>query len=216
MGMEARKEPFTFECIELLPIPSTDVRQYMHGKQGVFVKPGYQLAPLTVLGPWVSVISFDKEYSKSLKPGEQVKREPYVHQFSTSNTWGEIFDERVNSKLNDLIGDGYSCGNMLRHISDCRVDPLESPSGDRRDLQCNCLHVEVLHNGWPYIFVVTTSEIQGGQEVIMSHSDQYWDEFKVISTKEDFSAKIVKKVKVDQRRLQSVLDGLNAEFPFVT
>jgi hypothetical protein len=31
--------------------------------------------------------------------------------------------------------------------------------------QENTAFVEVLHHGWPYIFVVTTADVSGGQEV---------------------------------------------------
>ena len=42
--------------------------------------------------------------------------------------------------------------------------------------------VEVLVNGWPHVFLLTTEEVQGGQEFLGDYGDTYWEKMEVQPT----------------------------------
>lgn len=74
-----------------------------------------------------------------------------------------------------LISDGMMEGNLLRTINDFRDDPIRQPHGSTRDRTKNCMFVEVHHHGWPYVFVVLTKELVGGDEVLIDYGQAYWE-----------------------------------------
>jgi hypothetical protein len=65
---------------------------------------------------------------------------------------------------------------MARLINDFRIDVEDfknvSPFGPKvrvvvfivASQQANCAFVEVLHHGWPYLFIITIDNIPGGHE----------------------------------------------------
>ena len=213
LEMEAKQEPFTFEALELKKIAADDVRKRKRGCDGVFVRAGYNLPARTCLGPYVTQVSFDTEYQEALDPGEGNVREPYLHEFGTSSDWGEMFDETNNKRLNDMVGDAYICGNILRNISDCRADPIQHPLGHDGDKKNNCLFVEVLHYGWPYVFVVTTEAVAGGQEILMDHSNAFWEHYVESMMHEDFHRQVARRLRGSVQKIKAAEEKLVAEYP---
>eukprot|EP00051_Salpingoeca_urceolata_P023123 m.388068 g.388068 ORF g.388068 m.388068 type:complete len:105 (-) comp20067_c0_seq12:34-348(-) len=86
-----------------------------------------------------------------------------MYTFEATDHW-QLHDSG-NEALNSLVGDAHSGGNLLRHINDFRHDPVNNPHGSTLDGEENVMFCEVTHKGWPYVFVVTTTHVTGGQEV---------------------------------------------------
>ena len=59
-------------------------------------------------------------------------------------------------------------------------DPLDSapdstsyPCPHPQDSRSNVMFVEVHHRGWPYVFVVATTQIPEGSELLLSYGEDY-------------------------------------------
>lgn len=115
--------------------------------------------------------------------------------------------------MNTMVGDAYVCGNILRNISDCRADPIKHPLGSDGDKKNNCLFVEVLHHGWPYVFVVTTEAIAGGQEIMMDHTNAFWEEYVQGGMNVDFHQQVAKRLKGSLHKIRSAKSKLVQQYP---
>ena len=42
-------------------------------------------------------------------------------------------------------------------------------------VRANCFFVEVLRNGWPHCFIVTSDVIEADEELLLDYTEGYWD-----------------------------------------
>ena len=56
-------------------------------------------------------------------------------------------------------------------INDCRADPLASNAGQSR---YNCEFCEVEIRGFPHLFVVASTDIAKGAELLIDYGQEYW------------------------------------------
>lgn len=172
-SLEQQQIPFRYPGLEMRPIPHTDPRKALRGENGLFLAEGFQLKKHTVLGPYVSLVSFESEYFKATSFVERLEYERYIYAFQSTDDWRPHDDK--NQPLSVLVGDAHPCGNIFRAINDFRHDPFNSPLGSPLDGKENCGFVEIKHNGWPFVFVVTYKDVRGGEELLIDYSEKYWE-----------------------------------------
>eukprot|EP00039_Didymoeca_costata_P012345 m.177577 g.177577 ORF g.177577 m.177577 type:complete len:340 (+) comp15454_c0_seq11:19-1038(+) len=203
-NMEERKQPFEFPFLETKEKNNT---------MGVFVKNGWHIKARTVIGPYASVVSFDSEYVERSDTATLLTKEFYIHHFEVSESnWGEMYDSE-NKKLCDLVGDAYSCGNILKFISDCRKDPVKEPYWDKdKDRLPNVARTEVLDKGWPFVFVVAIKDLKGGDELLIQHKDSFWKNYTdAIVPRLNFRDKLQLRYRKMLQELKRVSDSLPPE-----
>jgi len=171
-------------------VADNDPRGSLRGQMGLYVKHGWRLPRHTVLGPYIGTILEEGNLGIMNLP-ERLERERYTYTFgqlaprvekAAARTSGSKSDDEAGPDAADvlpevltLISDGMMEGNLLRTINDFRDDPIRQPHGSTRDRTKNCMFVEVHHHGWPYVFVVLTKELVGGDEVLIDYGQAYWE-----------------------------------------
>lgn len=47
--------------------------------------------------------------------------------------------------------------------------------GTTRDGDLGAVFIEILHDGWPYCFMIAVRDLQAGEEVLVDYSNAYWE-----------------------------------------
>lgn len=204
--------------IEVVRIPGNDPRIGLRGQMGLFVKQGYCLPAHTVLGPYCGIGVTESELQFSLP--KDLQHERYRYEFApilteclpenASDKMKEMLTELVERCVNDGGGlegfrvDGLFPGNVLAAINDCRFDPASFPQGSTKDGTRNVMFVEVLYNGWPYVFMVTTADVVGGDELLVDYGVRYWEGHRFVMQ----TAELVKTVQTGLTDAVQKLDPL--------
>eukprot|EP00040_Diaphanoeca_grandis_P025062 m.138422 g.138422 ORF g.138422 m.138422 type:complete len:578 (-) comp29993_c0_seq3:339-2072(-) len=174
---EKNKTPFPFETVEVRKIDDSDARVKLRGQNGLFAKHGVQMEEGTVIGPYVALAQFSDEQQRVVGSiADFLESERYSYEFPAIDfSTLEEFSKMDVTDYPKLFGNGHAAGNIIRAANDFRFDPFGKRRGCTEDGRTNCAFVECYHKGWPYAFVVTTSTIKGGQELLLDYSETYWD-----------------------------------------
>ena len=166
--------------VELRRIPDKDPRRALRGQWGLFAA-SKSIPRLTIIGPYAGWLRHGKDitdewYSKSPKVRARAEAASeytlYIGQFRVRELSG-VDASGNDSQVQDGLGDmsiqaSPSMGNETMYINDARGLMDESK---RR----NCTFVQIIHDGWPYVFVVATQDIAPNDELLLSYGDDFWD-----------------------------------------
>jgi hypothetical protein len=78
----------------------------------------------------------------------------------------------------DLV-DGSFKGNETMYINDA-FGP-QPKHGPKR--KYNCFFLEIKHNGWPFVFVATHTNVNKGEELLIDYGDLFHERFSKTTTR---------------------------------
>jgi hypothetical protein len=100
------------------------------------------------------------------------------------NEGGLICKELVDAfgdLVDDLVVDAFGCGNETMAINSVGIEdhlyPLSRKERTKaRHKSQNAAFMSILHQGWPFVFLVTKKSVSKGEEVLIDYGDAYWEE----------------------------------------
>lgn len=95
----------------------------------------------------------------------------------------------------DLTAFGWLPVCFRRAANDFRFDGINHPHGCAMDGKENALFVEVLHWGWPYVFIVTCEHLCSGEELLVDYGEQYWEGYASVLKQRRMMESVVKNVR---------------------
>ena len=76
----------------------------------------------------------------------------------------------------------HDASRLLRLINDTRIDPFVSKE---KVQEPNCAFLVVKYRSWPYIFIVSSTDIAFGAELCVDYGDAYWESLHIIANAEE-------------------------------
>ena len=193
-----------YSVTQVRKIPSDDPRVALRGEFGLFA--GRNIKRGEVLGPYAGSLRTEREYAHkySFVP-ELFARDAYSYRFSerASHPWtvlgpqggqvlahsttsdsallGECWSKDTSVFSDDhLLVDAYTSGNRFVFVNDYRRNPFKSVDEHKEEEQelrePNVSFLEVMYKGWPYVLVVSISDVAQGEELLVDYGMQYWQQ----------------------------------------
>ena len=158
------------DCIDVKAVGASDPRVGLRGQSKAVAK--RKLAEFDVVGAYSGRLftndAFRQKRGGSL-PGF-IEHERYSYDLFLKD--GDDATHATHLVIDPWPGrDEDTAGGPLMAINDCRVDPLASNAGQSR---YNCEFCEVEIRGFPYLFVVASTDIAKGAELLIDYGQEYW------------------------------------------
>ena len=158
------------DCIDVKAVGASDPRVGLRGQSKAVAK--RKLAEFDVVGAYSGRLftndAFRQKRGGSL-PGF-IEHERYSYDLFLKD--GDDATHATHLVIDPWPGrDEDTAGGPLMAINDCRADPLASNAGQSR---YNCEFCEVEIRGFPYLFVVASTDIAKGAELLIDYGQEYW------------------------------------------
>ncbi len=138
--------------LQPITINNSDPRKKLHGQYGVLA--ARDIPPYSVIAPYSGVYCI----------GSDILREKAYY---GSNVGRYAIDCSIDSMQIDLCGYGH--GNITLCINANTTYSKDDPILD--DNACFAL---IIYKGWPYIFIISSSFINIGSEILVDYGYYYW------------------------------------------
>ncbi|KEI72068.1 hypothetical protein GV64_16235 [Endozoicomonas elysicola] len=135
-----------------ITINNSDPRKKLHGQYGVLA--ARDISPYSVIAPYSGVYCIGSDILKEKA-------------FYGTNVGRYAVDCSIDNMQIDLCAYGH--GN----ITLC-INANTTYSKDEPVLNDNACFALIIYQGWPYIFVISISEIQKNAEVLIDYGQYYW------------------------------------------
>lgn len=166
LSMRDAGKDITCAEIEVFVIPDTDKRVSMRGQKGIKAKG--DIHENTLIG----VYSCEVLLEKNLVTDENDAAKTFYLQ-----SYSMMFNHSICGEA--LAGDGREVGNIMRFVNDPRDNPFgPSQSRDSGLNRENTIFVEVVIEGLPHMFFLTSKKIDAGEELLADYGSHYWDSIK--------------------------------------
>jgi hypothetical protein len=122
----------------------------------------------TIIAPYSGILTTEKFFVEKFPKNsiERLRHDAYS------------FAIHTRPKNHRLMLDGYGYGNETMCINDFRLDPFSNNVSSQEPLQPNTSFIEVKVNKWPYIFVISITDILPGSELLVDYGERFWSNFR--------------------------------------
>ena len=153
---------FSYErALETRRIPEGDPRPGLIGQLGVYCR--VNVPAWSVVGRYAGVMCFESEVGQYAGLLALTDWESYGYTISSLVQDNEEEDGLVISGIDNR----QDFGSIGKYVNDFR----------NSSKQANVEFVEVIRGGFPYVFLVSTTKITAGEELLLDYGQAYWDAF---------------------------------------
>lgn len=170
--------------LELFCIPKDPAWPMDLWKQkGLRVKEGGRIPAKTVLGTYAGWVGYEEEYKAMFPPveaygGDEARWIQGNSRLASYTVCCKHFSQQCPHPMGRLMIAAPGMGNWMAAINDGTWSPGSKDDVDiARNRPSNVGFLEVLHQGWPYMMVVTTRDVEAREEILVNYGEEYWEEY---------------------------------------
>ena len=162
-------KPLLCDKIEVKRVPDNDAVVALRGQYGLFAT--QKIKPFAIIGQYCGQLSLEREINFGIEHHKLAKLDYMMDLEEFQKYLGTT--DAVEIDCYPDPNDNYPYkGNEMMYINDSK--------GSKKGGARNAQFLEILRNGWPHIFVVSTRKINEGEEIKVQYSAKYWRDRQVM------------------------------------
>ena len=170
--------------LELFCVPEDPAWPTSLWKQkGLRVKRGRRIPAQTLLGTYAGWIGYEEEYKALFPPveaygGNEAQWIKGNSKLASYTICCKHYSQLFPHPMGRLLIAAPGMGNWMAAINDGTWSPGSHEDVDMaKNRPPNVGFLEILHQGWPYMLVVTTRDVEAGEEILVDYGEEYWKEY---------------------------------------